>query len=629
MPSVYAGKFLRIDLGTGTVAAEPIDDQVVRQFLLGSGYAARLFHNEMDPDRRWDDPASPLYVFNGLLSGTFAPTGCRSSWCARSPLTGIWGEANMGGHWGAELRFAGYDGLVITGRASRPVTLWIDGINGLIEMRDARHLWGKNHYEVYDLIRSETDAKAQVACIGLAGEKLVRYAAVMQGGIEHARTAGRAGMGAVMGSKNLKAIAVRGKDRPEYYDAKGFRDTVKSANASIKENSLGMSLLGTAGGVPNTERYGDLPLRNWRDGSWDKALEISGQRIQETIFERHTFCFACPIGCGKTVKIDDGPWAGTRGHGPEYETLGGFGGMLLNADINSIAHINMLCNDYGLDTISTSACIAFAMEAYEKGMLTAEDFDGLDLTWGNVAAIVACVHKIAHREGIGNWLADGVRIAAERFGPAAQEFTLHVKGLELPYHDPRAFVSMAVNYATANRGGCHMEAITYYEGYGVEVPGLVFRPGADQWQARLQSEGSGHLAVRYQDYQSVYNPLGLCKFIIKGLTGPDDTAALVNYTLGWNWSSDDVFRTGERIFNLKRLINLRYGITAADDVLPDRFTKQPRPTGGASGVLPNMALMMAEYYEARGWDPDNGKPSAQRLEALGLAIPVGTELTPA
>ena len=394
MPLVYAGKFLRIDLGTGAVAAEPIDDQVVRQFLLGSGYAARLFHDEMDPDRRWDDPASPLYVFNGLLSGTFAPTGCRSSWCARSPLTGIWGEANMGGHWGAELRFAGYDGLVITGRADRPVTLWVDGTKGLVELRDASHLWGKNHYEVYDLIRSETDPKAQVACIGLAGEKLVRYAAVMQGGIEHARTAGRAGMGAVMGSKNLKAIAVRGKDRPEYYDAKGFRDTVKSANASIKENSLGMSLLGTAGGVPNTERYGDLPLRNWRDGSWDKALDISGQRIQETIFERHTFCFACPIGCGKTVKIDDGPWAGTRGHGPEYETLGGFGGMLLNADLNSIAHINMLCNDYGLDTISTSASIAFAMEAYEKGMLTADDVDGLDLTWGNAAAIVTCVHRL-------------------------------------------------------------------------------------------------------------------------------------------------------------------------------------------------------------------------------------------
>ena len=186
----------------------------------------------------------------------------------------------------------------------------------------------------------------------------------------------------------------------------------------------------------------------------------------------------------------------------------------------------------------------------------------------------------------------------------------------------------AVNYATANRGGCHMEAITYYEGYGVEVPGLVFRPGADQWQARLQSEDSGRLAVRYQDYQSVYNPLGLCKFIIKGLTGPADTAALVNHALGWHWTPDDVFRTGERIFNLKRLINLRYGITAADDVLPDRFTKQPRPTGGASGVLPNMALMMAEYYEARGWDPDSGKPNAQRLEALGLAIPVDTGLTP-
>ena len=330
MPAVYAGKFLRIDLGTGAVIEESTDDQVVRQFLLGSGYAARLFYDEMDPDRPWDDPASPLYVFNGLLSGTFAPTGCRSSWCARSPLTGIWGEANMGGHWGAELRFAGYDGLVLTGRASRPVTLWIDGIGGRVELRDASHLWGKNHYDTVDLLRAETDAKAQVASIGLAGERLVRYASVMQGGIEHARTAGRAGMGAVMGSKNLKAIAVRGRNRPEYFDPKGFRETVKHANAGIKENSLGMSLLGTAGGVPNCERYGDLPLRNWREGSWDKALDISGQRIQETIFERHTFCHACPIGCGKTVRIEIGPYAGTRGHGPEYETLGGFGGMLLN-----------------------------------------------------------------------------------------------------------------------------------------------------------------------------------------------------------------------------------------------------------------------------------------------------------
>ena len=623
MSLVYAGQFLRIDLTTKTITTHEIEDADVRAYLLGSGYAAKLFHDEMDPDRAWDDPASPLMVFNGLLSGTFAPTGCRSSWCARSPLTGIWGESNMGGHWGAELRFAGYDGLVITGRAEHPVYIWIDGVNDAAELRDASHLWGYNHYPVFDAIRSGTDAKTQVASIGMAGEQLVRYAGVMQGGIEHARTAGRTGMGAVMGSKNLKAIAVRGKNRPTYDDVKGFRTSVRASNAVIKDGAMGLTTLGTAGGVPGTEKYGDLPLSNWRGGSWDKADDISGQRIAETIFERHTFCFACPIGCGKTVTIDEGPYAGTRGHGPEYETLGGFGGMLLNSDLNSIAHINMLCNDYGLDTISTSASIACAFEAAERGLLPVDQQDGLDLSWGNAETIVACVHKIAKREGLGDLMAEGVMRMAEHFGPDADELALHVKGLEFAYHDPRAFVSMAPNYATANRGACHMESISYWEGYGVETPGLAFRPGANHWQARLDNADSGKMAVHYQNFMSAYNPLGLCKFIIKGLAGPQIAADLVNNALGWQWTPDDVFLTGERIFNLKRLINGRYGITAADDTLPERLAKQPRPSGSAAGNLPDMPRLMAEYYTERGWDAASGNPSEERLAYLGLPPTVG------
>ena len=623
MPLVYAGKYLRIDLTTETVSEHAIDDDDVRAFLIGSGYAAKLFYDEMQPARAWDDPASPLYVFNGLLSGTFAPTGCRSSWCARSPLTGIWGESNMGGHWGAELRFAGYDGVVITGRAEQPVYLWIDGTTGAVELRDANRLWGHNHYHVFDAIRAETDPRTQTACIGVAGERLVRYAGVMQGGIEHARTAGRTGMGAAMGSKNLKAIAVRGKERPAYHDAKGFRDAVKASNAIIKDGAMGLTMLGTAGGVPGTEKYGDLPLSNWRGGSWDKAGDISGQRIAETIFERHTFCFACPIGCGKTVTIDDGPYTGTRGHGPEYETLGGFGGLLLNSDLNSISHINMLCNDYGLDTISTSASIACAFEAAERGLLNDDERDGLDLRWANAETIVACVHKIARREGLGELMAQGVMRMVAHFGPAAADMALHVKGLELPYHDPRAFVSMGPNYATANRGACHMEAISYWEGYGVETPGLVFRPGADHWQARLDDSDSGRMAVHYQDFMSAFNPLGLCKFIIKGLAGPQVVVDLVNNALGWSWTASDVFETGERIFNLKRLINARYGITAAEDTLPERLATQPRPSGSAAGNLPDMPRLMAEYYAERGWDAATGNPSDERLAQLGLPPAVG------
>ncbi len=612
MPFVYAGKLLRVDLTGGAHRIEPIDDANVRRYLLGSGLAAKIFYEEMDPGLDPLDPASPLLAFNGLLTGTFSPTGCRSSWCGRSPLTGIWNEANVGGHIGAELRFSGFDGLIVTGRAAEPVYLWIH--DGEAEIRPAGHLWGLDHYETFARLREETDAKAQLACIGPAGENLVRMAGVVQGGQEHARTAGRGGMGALLGSKNLKAIVVRGSDKPAYPDQKAFRDFVKEINGFIKANSLGMSQLGTAGGVPATELTGDLPLKNWTLGSWQEgAARISGQRIAETIFERHTHCFACPIGCGKTVKIDEGPYAGVHGHGPEYETLAGFGGNCLCDDLNAIARMNDLCNRYGLDTISTSAAIAFAMEAYEKGLIGKGETGGLDLTWGNAGAMVEAVHGIAHRQGIGELLADGVRAAAERLGSEAEAFAIHVKGMEMPYHDPRAFVSMAANYATAGRGACHLEAISYWLGYGVRFDGW-YNPEA--WDDH-DSTGKGQVAVDFQNYVSVYNALGLCKFIIKGKVEPRHVAELVNVALGWDWTAEDVLHTGERLFNVKRLINLRLGITRADDTLPRRFLAEPRPSGGAEGVLPDLDLMLEDYYRIRGWTPE-GAPSAERLAALGL-----------
>lgn len=609
MTQPYAGQYLRLDLTSGRVSRHAIAEAEVRQWLLGSGFAAWLFSQEMDPTADPYDPASPLYIFNGVLSGTFAPTGCRSSWCGRSPLTGIWGESNMGGHWGAELRFAGLDGLVISGRASQPVYIYIH--DGQAEIRSAAHLWGKNHYETYDLLREETDPKAQVASIGVAGENRVRFAGVMQGGIGHARTAGRTGMGALLGAKNVKAIVTRGKARPGYVDEDGFKASVKAHNASIKEFAVGLSKLGTAGGVPGAERVGDFPVRNWRDGSWPEVAQISGQRISETIFERHTFCFACPIGCGKTVSIQDGAFAGTVGHGPEYETLGGFGGMLLNGDLNSIAYINYLCNDYGLDTISTAAVIACAFEAFETGLLTSADTDGLRLEWGNAAAIVACVHAIARRAGFGDRLAEGVHRLA--IALAAPDLDLTVKGLELPYHDPRAFLSMTANYATANRGACHMESCSYWPGYGQRVAGLDLPGDPD----RLDQVGSGALAVRYQNYVSVFNPLGLCKFIIKGHVGPVEMAAIVNPATGWRWSADDVLTVGARLFNLKRQINARYGIRPVDDTLPTRLLTQARPSGGAAGSLPDFKLIMDEYYAARDWDRESGLP----ITAFNSSVP--------
>jgi len=615
MSGVYAGRYLRVNLSEGTWREIEISPEDVKRFTLGSGYAAWLYWQEMDPHIPPLDPRNNLYVFNGLLSGTFAPTGCRSSWCGRSPLTGIWGESNMGGHWGAELRFSGYDGIVVEGKASEPVYIWIDGRNGHIEIRPARHVWGKGHFDTFDILREETDAKAQVASIGQAGENLVLYAAVMQGGRYHARAAGRTGMGALMGSKLLKAIVVRGKERPRYADPAGFRKTVKEANKVIKDHAKGLSLLGTAGGVPATEEYGDLPLKNWREGSWDRAYEISGQKIAETIFWKHTFCYACPIGCGKAVDIGEGPYKGVKGEGPEYETLAGFGGMLLNDDLESIAYINHLCNDFGLDTISTSASIAFAVEAFERGFLNVEDTDGMPLRWGDPEMTATLVKKLTHREGFGNFLADGVRRMSEKLGPATERFAVHVKGLEVPYHDPRAFVDMAANYATANRGACHMESCSYWQGYGLQVPGLYYEKHPD----RFASQEAGRMAKHYQDYVTLYNSLGLCKFIIKGLAGPELVANLVNQALGWNWTTSDVYRAGERIFNLKRLINGRLGIKAADDRLPYRLEHEPRPSGGAANVLPDMSIIMPEYYEARGWDNISGMPTKEKLDELGLS----------
>lgn len=615
MSFVNAGRLARVDLSTRETLIEPIPDAWVEQYLLGSGLAAKIFYSEMDPSLDALDPASPLLIMNGLLSGTFSPTGCRSSWCGRSPLTGIWNEANMGGHFGAELRFAGYDGLILTGRASEPTYLWIDGERGRIEFRPASHVWGADHFETFDRLRVETDPKSQIACIGPAGENLVRIACILQGGHTHTRTAGRGGMGALLGSKNVKAIAVRGKAKPSYPDPKTFNALVRNQNDFIKDNSIAMSKFGTAGGVPTTEANGDLPINHWRDGNLPNVMDISGQRIGETIWVRHTFCHACPIGCGKQVEIKEGPYAGICGEGPEYETLALLGANLKITDLNAVVKMNDLCNRYGMDTISTGGSIAFAFEAHEKGLLTREQAIGLDLTWGNTDTAIALVEAMAFRRGLGDLLADGVNRAAKKLGPAAQELNLTVKGLEMPAHDPRAFVSMGINYATANRGACHLESLSFYNGNGVKHPDLGYSTVIDPHDSSLGAK----LAVDYQNYMQVYNPLGLCKFLIKATYGPDMVADLVNASLGWHWTRDDVVKTGERLFTLKRLINRRYGISRRDDTLPQRFLTRPRPTGKAAGVLPDLERMLADYYRLRDWDSE-GAPRPSKLEELGLRV---------
>jgi aldehyde:ferredoxin oxidoreductase len=611
--SVYAGKYLKIDLTEGQWQIVEIAPEQVEKWLLGSGFAAKLFYDQMDPDLDPLDPTSPLLIFNGVLTGTIAPTGCRTSFCGRSPLTGIWNESNLGSYWGAELRFAGYDGLVITGRAKQPVYLWVDEQG--VEVRDAAHIWGKDYFEAADALLEETDAKAKVAGIGQAGEKLVKMAGIMSGPSDYVRAAARGGMGALMGSKNLKAIVVRGKQKPKYPDAKAFREVVREQNTFVQETSIGMSKLGTAGGVVATEEFGDIPIRNWQLGSWPEAEKVTGATIYEKYLVKHTRCYACPIGCGKEVEVSEGRYLTPRGEGVEYETIAGFGGACHIDDAESVILANSLCNRYGLDTISTSSAIAFAMEAFEKGLIEGSDTGGVELHFGYPDAMLAMIEQIAFRQDLGDLLAQGVREAARRIGNGAEDLAIHVKGLEVAYHDPRAFVSMAINYATAVRGGCHLEAASYWNGYGVHLPDL----GYPETLNRLTSSPEQvKLAYDWQNYAGVFNPLGLCKFLIKGRVGGERLSKIINSALGWDWTTENILTVGKRIFQLKRLINLRLGVTAADDTLPKRFLTEPRPTGSAAGNLPDMERMLPLYYQMRGWD-DQGRPTQERLEALGLS----------
>jgi aldehyde:ferredoxin oxidoreductase len=376
-----------------------------------------------------------------------------------------------------------------------------------------------------------------------------------------------------------------------------------------------MTKLGTAGGVVATEQYGDIPIRNWTLGSWPEAEKVTGATIYEKYLVKDTRCYACPIGCGKEVEVTAGQYLTPRGEGVEYETIAGFAGSCHIDDAESVILANSLCNRYGLDTISTSSVIAFAMEAYEKGLIGPEDAAGLEVRFGDPDAMLAMIERIVFRQDLGDLLAEGVLEAARSIGNGAEDLAIHVKGLEIAYHDPRAFVSMAVNYATAVRGGCHLEAATYWNGYGVHLPDLGYPETLDRLTSSLEQ---ARLAYDWQNYASVFNPLGLCKFLIKGRVGGERLSQIINGALAWEWTTEDILTTGRRIFQLKRLINLRLGVTAADDTLPKRFLAEPRPTGSAAGNLPDMEVMLPAYYELRGWDKE-GKPTQERLEALGLS----------
>ncbi len=607
MPGGYMGRFLRVDLTTRRVADETIPEATLRAYIGGSGLGSRVLFDETT---RTTDPLGPenrLLFLTGPLTGTTIPTSGRHAVVAKSPL-GMWGEADCGGTFGYELKRAGIDGIIFEGQADQPVYLLI--ADGAASLEDARELWGRDTFETQDILRARHGDRMVVTCIGPGGERLAPIAAILNDG-RNARPAARGGLGAVMGSKRLKAIGVTGTRRPVVVHDDKLRPLVRQMTLHIKEKTQSLRDYGTAGGVLPSAAIGDMPIQNWRRGTWREGVEkLSGQAMAETILTGRYFCKACTIGSGREIEIKDGPYAGVKGAGPEYETLAGLGSMCLVDDLKAVSKANELCNRYGIDTMSTGAVIAFAIEAFERGLLRLSDVDGLDLSWGNAATVIALVEKIGKREGVGDLLANGVRFVAKKLGGEAYKFALEVKGLELAYHDPRSLSSLAAAYATYSRGACHRSYSHYLERN--TLPELGFEKPLD----RHATERKGIAAAVMQDYGGLYNSLKLCQFIMRGVT-VQEVVDCLNYVTGWDMDIGEFMRAGERASNLKRLYNVRLGMSRKDDTLPYRILNEALPDGGAANYLPDLEAMLDEYYDYRGWTGD-GIPTRAKLEALGL-----------
>lgn len=607
------GTVLEINLSTKEVKPLKIGADEWHNYLGGSGLAAKIFYDrsyhEIDPL----DEKAPLLILTGLLTGFRVPTACKASFCALSPATGVWAEATVGGNWPAVLRTCGVDGLIITGRSKKPSYLRLDTEG--VQFEDATQLWGEDIYATSEKLENILGEDIRVAAIGPAGEKGSLISSIMIDGHD-ARAAGRCGLGAILGAKNLKAIVVsKGDKLPELSNPEGLAEARKLITPGIREKAKGLTDFGTAGGVPVVEKLGDLPIKNWTMGSWTEgAAKTSGIAMAEEYRVKHYACFGCPIRCGKDMKVTVGPHKDSVAHGPEYETAAGFGALCLNEDPAYIIAANDLCNRLGIDTISTAAVVAFAIELYETGLIDDNTAGGLKLNWGNGEAIIELVRQIGNVEGLGAILSRGSRQAAKHFGPPAEEYIIETKGLEMAFHDPRAFTSMAVAYATGNRGACHLEGLTYF----VEnraFPGSLI--GLQDDFEHHGTESKALLAKTMQDLMNTFNALGLCKFLIRGHVTPANIAEWVSLATGWEFSNDDLFEAGERLFNIKRLINNRLGISRKDDTLSPRLMTHDRKEGVAAGSLPHLGKMLAEYYELRGWS-EEGIPKVEILEKLGL-----------
>ena len=606
----YKGNLLRVNLTTKSVTINPLNPQYIRDFIGGSGLGIRLAYDEIPPNVNPLDPGNKLFFVTGPTTGTSLGTAGRYQVVFKSPLTGLLCDCSSGGYWGTALRQAGYDGLIIEGASETPVYLNIHDHE--VEIRDASHHWGKDTLQVQKDIKQENgNDKSRIAVIGPAGEHGVSYGCIIN---DDARAAGRGGAGAVMGSKNLKAIAVCGSQEIDLADPEGFRRVVHNINRrNAKDPEMeALRKYGTADGLDSLWSIGNVPVKNWSEGSTEQiCTAVGGKKIYELMPKKHASCHRCPISCSRWTKIDEGPYA-LDAPGPEYESAAALGTMCMVTDIKAVCYANHLCNLYGLDTISTGSSIAFAMECMERGLLSTNDTDGVSLRWGNKDAVIQMVHKIGKAEGSGRFIGSGTRRMAAKIGKGSDEFAVHVKGLELPMHDPRAGFAWAVNYATASRGGCHLHGMTdLYEDSVDPIPEWGFTGNF----TRLSNDGKAEMARFAQNWAHILDSIVMCYFATIVLK-PSDFCDLLNNAAGWDLSPRDLLIIGDRINALHRVYNYRCGVRRKDDTLPARVM-MPLQEGGAAGMVPDLEGQIVRYYELRHWEGD-GKPSQQSLLDLGL-----------
>ncbi|MDW8802826.1 aldehyde ferredoxin oxidoreductase family protein [Clostridium sp. A1-XYC3] len=599
--SGYNGKVLRVNLSDKTCKVEALDIDKAKKFIGARGLGVKTLIDEVDPKV---DPLSKdnkFIIAAGPLTGAPVPTSGRFMVVTKAPLTGTVGIANSGGKWGAEMKMAGYDMIVVEGKSDTPV--YVNIVDDKVEIKDATHVWGKVVSETTELLQKDTDPKAKVLCIGPAGEKLSLMAAVMN---DIDRAAGRGGVGAVMGSKNLKAIVVKGSGKVKLFD----EDLVKKVAAEkldiLRKDPVaggGLPTYGTAVLVNIINENGVHPVRNFQKSYTEKADMISGETMTKDVLVRKNPCYRCPIACGRWVKLDDGTECG----GPEYETLWSFGSDCDVYDLNAINRANMLCNEYGLDTISAGATIAAAMELYEKGFVKDADIaaDGVSLNWGDANAVVEWTKKMGLREGFGDKLADGSYRLCEAYG--APEFSMTVKKQELPAYDPRGVQGHGLTYAANNRGGCHIK------GYMINPEILGYPEKLD----RFSLEGKAAYAKVFHDLTAVIDSLGLCVFTTFGF-GAQDYVDLYNAVVGGELHDvNSLMEAGDRIWTLEKMFNLAAGIDSKQDTLPKRLLEDEIPEGPSKGHVHRLDVLLPEYYSVRGWD-ENGVPTEDTLKKLAL-----------